>query len=110
MEELLLTGISIGYDNNLIYECSKPEVIEEFKAYLDSTEVKKVDKLFLWFQHGQQQIFLIAEPRFFNDCNDEWTVNSEEIPVFNFMHKDGRNLYDEIEEKVKEKLETVNAL
>ncbi|HLP72037.1 MAG TPA: hypothetical protein VK155_03980 [Bacteroidales bacterium] len=100
MEKLRLTGISIGYDNNLIYECSRPEVMEEFKAYLDPTEVKRVDDLFLWFQVGAKQIFLVAEPRFFSGCNDEWTVRSEEIPPFNFKHAEDRNLYEEIEERI----------
>lgn len=101
MEEIKLTGISIGYDNNLIYECSNPEVMEEFKAYLEPSEVKRVDKLFLWLQAGSKQIFLVAEPRFLSDCNDEWTVSSEEIPSYNFRHDATKNLFNEIEERVE---------
>lgn len=108
MEELKLTGISIGYDNNLIYECANPEVMEEFKAYLDSSETKRVDRLLLWFEASGRNIFLVAEPRFFQDCNDEWLVSSEDIPGFSFKHADGRNLFDEVYENVSSALSTVN--
>ena len=100
MEDLKLTGISLGYDNNLIYECSDRVMMEEFKAYLDSSEVKRVDKVLLWFESGGRSIFLVAEPKFFQDCNDEWIVTSEDIPGFSFMHRDGNNLFDEIKEQV----------
>lgn len=100
MEDLKLTGISLGYDNNLIYECSDPQVMDEFKAYLDSSEVKRVDKVLLWFESAGKNIFLVAEPRLFQDCNDEWIVTSEDIPGFSFRHKEGNNLFEEITEQV----------
>lgn len=100
MEKLRLTGISIGYDNNLIYECSNPVVMEEFKSFLEPGESRRVDKLLLWFETGEMHIFLIAEPKVFQDCNDEWLVNSEDIPGFSFKHSDDKNLYDEIEARI----------
>lgn len=97
MAELKLTGISIGYDNNLIYECSDFGIIEDFKAFLEPGEVKRVDKLLLWFDSDGQHIFLTAEPKFVQDCNDEWIVTSEDIPGFSFRHSAEKSLYDEIE-------------
>lgn len=106
MEDLKLTGISLGYDNNLIYECSDPALMEEFKAYLDSSEVKRVDKVLLWFESAGKNIFLVAEPKFLQDCNNEWIVTSEDIPGFSFRHRDGNNLFDEIKEPVNSSILT----
>lgn len=100
MAELRLTGISIGYDNNLLYECSDPVVMDEFKAFLEPEEVKRVNKLLLWFETRGQHIFITAEPRIVQDCNDEWIVTSEDIPGFSFNHSAGLSLYDEIESGV----------
>lgn len=99
--EIRLTGIAIGYDNNLIYECSDPEIMEDFKYYLDSTEVKRVDVVNLWFEIEDKAYFLRVEPKAVQYCNDEWVVTSDEFPVFMFTHADGRNLYDEIEEQFR---------
>lgn len=105
MAELRLTGISIGYDNNLIYECSNPDVMDEFKVFLEPGEVNRVDKLLLWFESDGRHIFLTAEPKIFQECNDEWIVRSEDIPGFSFRHSGDKSLYDEIESGVYSVLE-----
>lgn len=105
--DVTLTGIAIGYDNNLIYECSNPETMEDFKSYLDSTELKLVDKVNLWYEFYNRIYFLRVEPEKFQACNDEWVVSSDEIEGFNFKHSDGRNLLDEIEEQFRKSILTL---
>lgn len=99
--DVILSGIAIGYDNNLIYECSNPVVMEDFKSYLDSTELNLVDKVNLWYEIDNKIYFLTVEPEKFQICNDEWVVNSDEIEGFKFKHTDGENLLDEIEDQFK---------
>jgi hypothetical protein len=99
MDDIRITGISIGYYNNLIYECSGPEAIEEFRSYLDSSEVKRLDKVLLWFASGDSNLFLVAEPS--TQGNIEWLVRSENFPEFTFMHQDGKNLLDEIQVHIR---------
>jgi hypothetical protein len=100
-EEMKLTGIAIGYDNNLIYECSNPVIIEEFKAYLDSSELKKVDVVNFWLEINDKIYFLRVKPAKRQNFNNEWTVNSDEIPDFSIVHIEGKNLLNEILEKIR---------
>lgn len=90
--EIILTGIVIGYDNNLIYECSKPDVIEEFKAYLEPSEVNKVDVVNLWLEVEKKVYFLKVKP----EKGDSWIVTVNDVMAFKFDHMEGKNLYDEI--------------
>ena len=100
-EEIKLTGIAIGYDRNLIYKCSDEEVIEELKAYLDSTEVKRVDVVNLWFEAFGKVYFLKVRPEDNKNPYATWIVNVNENSLFTFRHSDGKNLLDEIEEQLR---------
>lgn len=100
-EEIKLTGIAIGYDRNLIYKCSDEEVIEELKAYLDSTEVKRVDVVNLWFEAFGKVYFLKVRPEDNENPYATWIVNVNENSLFTFRHSDGKNLLDEIEEQLR---------
>lgn len=94
--EIVLTGIVIGYDNNLIYECSRPDIIEEFKTYLESSEVKKVDVVNLWLEVDNSVYFLKVKPERKDQSENAWIVTVNDMLAFKFSHMDGKNLYDEI--------------
>jgi hypothetical protein len=94
--EIVLTGIVIGYDNNLIYECSKPDVIEEFKAYLEPSEVSKVDVVNLWLEVDKRVYFLKVKPEKGEKSVNSWVVTINDVMAFKFNHMEGKNLYDEI--------------
>jgi hypothetical protein len=100
-EEIRLTGIAIGYDHNLIYKCSNDDVIEEFKAYLDSTEVKRIDSINLWFEADGKVYFLKVKPEDTAKPYDSWIVTVNDNSIFTFRHRDGKNLLDEIEEQLR---------
>lgn len=100
-EEIKLTGIAIGYDHNLIYKCSNDEVIEEFKAYLDSTEVKRINVVNLWFEADGKVYFLKVKPEDSSRPYDSWIVNVNDDSMFTFRHNNGKNLLDEIEEQLR---------
>lgn len=94
--DIVLTGIVIGYDNNLIYECSNPDVIEEFKAYLESSEVSKIDVVNLWIKADDRIFFLKIKPEHSDYANNSWIVTINDVIAFKFNHMEGKNLYDEI--------------
>lgn len=95
-----LTGITIVYEGNLIYWCSNPEIIEQFKAYLDSTELKSVDNAYLWLVSENKDYYLKIEPERSGKFANAWFVTVNNETSFIFTHEEGRNLLDEIEEKL----------
>lgn len=99
----MLTGISVAYDKHLLYECSNTDVIRDFRSYLDSRELQRVDRVYLWFSLGRKRMFIVAEPRIPAHYEDDWVVKSDEFPEFMITHSEGRNLLDEIEEQVKQR-------
>jgi len=94
-----LTGISIGYDNNLIYKCNNPDALKDFKSYLDSSELKRINLIYLWYElEDATKLFLTVLP---GDSESIWKVDIKVSQSFSLKHTDYNNLLDEIEEYLR---------
>ncbi len=100
-EEIRLKDIAIGFDQNLTHKCSNEDVIEEFRAYFDSNEVRRFDVINLWFESEGKVYFLKIKPLDSRNLCDKWIVHVSESSTFSFIHNCEKNLLDEIEEQLK---------
>lgn len=98
-----ITGISIVYEGNLIYWCTNQEIIAQFRAYLDSSELKYVDMAYIWFEADYKPFYLKVEPERSDKLKDSWFVTVNNITSFIFSHSDGQNLLDEVQFQLRDK-------
>jgi hypothetical protein len=97
--KMKLTGISIGYENNLIYKCNNTDDLNNFKSYLDSSELKRINLIHIWYElENNKKLFLTVLP---GDSDNIWKVDIKESQSFSLEHSDDHNLLDEIEEYLK---------
>jgi hypothetical protein len=97
-----LTGISIVYEGNLIYWCTNQEIIEQFRAYLDSSELRYVGMVYVWFEADNKPYYMKVEPERSDKLKDSWFVTVNNNVSFIFTHAEGENLLDELQFRLRD--------
>lgn len=89
----------IGLKNNLIYKCNNSEDLKDFKSYLESSELKWINIVHLWYELDDSTIiFLTVLPA---EKGKIWKIDDRKLLSFSFTHVNDNNLEDEIEEELK---------